>query len=143
MKKRHSRQHGFALISALFIVIVLAALGSYMVKISSVQSNIPVAAVQGARAFNAARSGIEWASYIVLTAANPAGACINVNGKTLTFSGAGLVNFTTTVNCSRTNHTEGSIGNFDIITFVATARSGTYGDPDYVERVIRTSNFRK
>ena len=143
MKKACLNQNGFALISALFVVIVLATLGGYMVKISGVQNTVPVSALQGERAFNAARSGIEWASYIIRNAPNPPAACSNLNGNTISFSGAGLVNFSTLVNCTLTNHTEGSIGNFGIITLVATARSGSFGDPDYVERVIRTSSFIK
>ena len=135
----HHRQHGFTLISAVFIIVILASLGAYMVSISGTQTNVPVSAVQGARAYNAARSASEWAAYLILNAPNAATACANVNGQMLNLNTPGLVNFNVNVTCTRTNHTEGTIGNFDVMTILSTARFSSFGDPDYIERVLHTT----
>jgi hypothetical protein len=58
---RHLR--GFAIVSAIFILVVLAALGAFMVTISSSQQVGSALDVQGVRAYQAARAGIEWGLY--------------------------------------------------------------------------------
>ena len=60
MKHRPSRCSGFAIVSAIFILVVLAALGAFMISISSQQHIGSALDVQGARAYQAARAGIEW-----------------------------------------------------------------------------------
>ena len=57
------RQSGVALVVAIFLLVVLAGLAAYLVKLSSVQSQTVVIAMQASRVFNAARSGIEWGAY--------------------------------------------------------------------------------
>lgn len=56
---------GFALVSAIFILVVLAALGAFILNISSSQQIGSALDVQGARAYQAARAGIEWGLYQV------------------------------------------------------------------------------
>lgn len=54
---------GFAIFSAIFILVVLAALGAFILNISSSQQIGSALDVQGARAYQAARAGIEWGLY--------------------------------------------------------------------------------
>ena len=61
---RHTR--GFALILALFLIVSLAAIGTYLLTLSNVQVETAVMDEQGARAYQAARTGIEWGAYQVL-----------------------------------------------------------------------------
>jgi MSHA biogenesis protein MshP len=56
---------GFAIVSAIFILVVLAALGAFMVSISSSQHIGSALDVQGVRAYQAARAGIEWGLFQV------------------------------------------------------------------------------
>jgi MSHA biogenesis protein MshP len=53
-------QHGFAAIAAIFLVVVLAALGSFMLTFSNTQQLTSAQDVQGSRAYWAARAGLEW-----------------------------------------------------------------------------------
>jgi MSHA biogenesis protein MshP len=60
------RARGFALILALFLIVSLAAIGAYLLTVSNVQVEAGVMDEQGARAYQAARAGIEWGAYQVL-----------------------------------------------------------------------------
>jgi len=136
---RKCKQCGFSLITAIFVLVILASLAGYMISLSGVQGSIPVNAIQNARALNAARSATEWAQRIIASAPTSTLGCTNVNNATLNFSVNGLNNFNVNINCSLTNHVEGGTGNFNIINLVATAQFSNFGDTDYVERVTRTS----
>jgi MSHA biogenesis protein MshP len=59
------RVRGFAIVSAIFILVVLAALGAFIVSISTSQQVGSALDVQGVRAYQAARAGIEWGLYKV------------------------------------------------------------------------------
>ena len=95
------RQTGFALLTAIFILVVLAGLGAAIMTVSSNQQISSAIDVQGARAYLAARSGVEWALYME-EVANPT-QCPNNKGYSSfspaasTFSG-----FVVTVRCVET-----------------------------------------
>lgn len=55
-----NRQTGFALVSAIFILIALAALGGFIATVSSMQHIGSALDLNGARAYQAARAGTEW-----------------------------------------------------------------------------------
>ena len=57
----HSR--GFTLISAIFLLVVLAALGAAIAVVSTTQQIGSALDVQGSRMYQAARAGIEWGLY--------------------------------------------------------------------------------
>ena len=63
--QRRQRSAGFALVAAIFLLVVLAALGAFIVTISTSQQMGSALDVQGERAYQAARSGIEWGVYQV------------------------------------------------------------------------------
>ena len=125
------QQLGFSLVPALFLLVVLAALGVVAVRMSGVQQQTVVLAVQSSRAYAAARSGIDWAAYQAL--AN--GSCASA---TLALTEAGLAGFSVDTSCSSSTHTEGptAVGVYVIEAF---AWSGAYGTPDYVSRRIRST----
>jgi MSHA biogenesis protein MshP len=54
------RSAGVGLVTAIFLLVVLAGLGVAMVTVFTAQQNISSLDVQGARAYQAARAGIEW-----------------------------------------------------------------------------------
>ena len=60
---RPAPERGFALVSAIFLVVALAALGVYMARIASVQHANALQDLQGSAAYQAARSGVEWGAY--------------------------------------------------------------------------------
>jgi MSHA biogenesis protein MshP len=68
------RARGFVLVLALFLVVSLAAIGAYLLSVSNVQLESGVMDEQGARAYQAARAGLDWGAYRVLRNATcPAG----------------------------------------------------------------------
>jgi len=66
MKLILRRARGFALVLALFLIVSLAAIGAYMLSVSNVQVASGVMDEQGARAYQAARAGLDWGAYRVL-----------------------------------------------------------------------------
>ena len=99
-------QHGFAAIAAIFLVVVLAALGSFMITFSNTQQITSAQDIQGSRAYWAARAGLEWA--VVAIPAAPA-LCPNT-ALTAIAAGVGpgpLDGFTLQISCSKNTYTEG------------------------------------
>ena len=125
------RQRGFALVVAIFLLVVLASLGVYIVKISGVQHATVNLALMGARAFEAARTGIEWGAFQALDS----GACTTT---TLNLTEAGLAGFAVDVTCTTTSHTETGT-TYNLFVIAVEARSGAYGTPDYVSRRMQAS----
>ena len=62
-------QSGFSLVTAIFLLVILASLGAFIVTVSGLQQTSSALDVQGSRAYHAARSGIEWGTYQVVQAA--------------------------------------------------------------------------
>jgi len=66
IQPRKLKEGGFLLVSAIFLLLVLTMLGTYMVTFSTTQSTSSATDVEGVRVNWAARSGLEWAAYQVL-----------------------------------------------------------------------------
>jgi len=135
------RQNGFALVTAIFILVVLAGLGAAMVSISTAQHTTIALDIQSTRAYQAARAGIEWGAFQALQPTPPPGfscpAYPATASYTIPFAGTPLAGFTSTVTCNTTSHSEGA-NTVTLYIFTATATYGTAGDVDYVARQIAT-----
>ncbi len=59
-------QRGFSIVTAIFLVVVLAALGAFLVVVSTTQHISSAVDLEGSRAYWAARSGLDWGAYRVL-----------------------------------------------------------------------------
>ncbi len=100
---RAGRQgRGFTLVSMLFILVVLAALGAALAKISQRQQLGSAAEFEAARAYQAARAGLEWAAFQVLRSPVPPAAAPACFGATSFNPPGSLASFTVTVSCTRT-----------------------------------------
>jgi MSHA biogenesis protein MshP len=66
MRTSVRRARGFALVLAVFLTVLLAAISTYLLTVSNVQVDSGVKDEQGARAYQAARAGIEWGAYQVV-----------------------------------------------------------------------------
>lgn len=66
MKPTRRRSRGFALVLAVFLIVSLAAIGTYLLSVSNVQLETGVMDEQGARAYQAARAGLDWGAYRIL-----------------------------------------------------------------------------
>lgn len=126
MRTLRQLQQGFAAVAALFLLVVLAALGAFMLTFSSAQQRDSAADVQGSRAYWAARAGVAWGlGSVAVSPTCPA------SPTTLTVDG-----FSVTVTCSRQTHDEGG-STVAVFTFVATAAGGgSVGGAGYVERSV-------
>ena len=133
-----AKQHGFSIITAIFLIVVLAALGAFAVSMFRVQQSSAAFDELGSRGYQAAQAGIEWGAWQVL---RNGGACAAATNLALPGS---LVLFTVTVTCTSTAHTEA--GNpVTIYQLTATAcnqpAAGACPNPapgaDYVERQVQ------
>lgn len=128
--RQPSTQRGFAIIAAIFLVVVLAALGAVMVTFSTVQQTTSALDLQGTRAYHAAKTGIEWGAYQALRNGGCSGATISPGGT--------LAGFSVAVACTQYVTTEA--GNTVMLTQItATATQGTVGSPTYSERQLKAT----
>lgn len=133
-----------ALVTAIFLLVVLAALGTYMATISSVQHSTSAYGLQGARAYQAAKAGIEWGAYHVVNDEDCS--AFTEPGKTKTISegtmGGTLSAFSVEITCSGdgTEYDEkGDKFHIFILTADAESPSDGFGQPGYVRRIIRAT----
>jgi len=127
---------GFLLPAAIFILVILAGLGAYALNITSVQQGTSAQDVQGARAYQAARAGVEWADYQVLTPGTTALASCPTNPTTITID-----NFSVTISCTRSadyfeQGTDHTIALYDV---TSTASFGIAGTLNYIERQVQVT----
>ena len=132
-----NRQRGIGLATAVFLLLVIGALIVFLVNLSSLQHSAAALDVQGSRAYQAARAGIEWGVYRALRNNSCAGSASFALVSDLS-------DFTVTVACSDTPYTEVDASIKHVYSIVATAcnrpaagvcpgTSGTY----YVERQLQ------
>jgi MSHA biogenesis protein MshP len=139
---------GFAFITAIFLLVVLASFAAFVVTLSANASATTALAVQGARGYEAARAGIEWAAYQMkdpngTLAPGPSNLPACFASPTTLALPAAMGSFSVTVTCQRFPasgsspdfHEEGQQRSvYYVVT--ATAVSGVAGSADYVERKL-------
>jgi MSHA biogenesis protein MshP len=137
MSRGTGPQKGFSLVSALFLMVILASLGAYLVKLAGVTRTTQMLALQGTRALMAAESGVEWGIHQAFN--NTAAACgasaSSPVTTSFTLSGTGLEGFAVSVTCRYTQHTEQATA-FNVYVVTATASYGSFGGADYVQRTV-------
>ena len=149
---RRDHQAGIALASAIFLIVVLAALGAIVVTVSGLQHTSSARDVMGSKAYQAARAGIEWGAYKVLQQAAPlgAGVCPAPSTAIPMPAGTDLTGLTVSVECTLTNAQEGgrtAANPLEFYLIIATAcnqppcPNPTPG-PAYVERQLQASIAR-
>ena len=131
--KPESRQAGVSIVTAIFLLVVLSLLGAFMLSVTAIQQSSAQLDVQGVRAYQAARAGIEWGAWQVLDpnhTLNPAN-CLPVaflpscptSPTNLSGLAGSLSPFTVTVTCSATINAPTTEGNRNIGAYqiIATA----------------------
>ncbi len=109
-------ERGLSLVTAIFLMVVLALLGGFMLSVTAIQQSSMQFDVQGVRAYQAARAGIEWGAFQVLDPNNTVNTtCSPLNwpvtcvaSTNLTSLAESLSPFTVTVTCAATSATEGN-----------------------------------
>jgi len=123
-------QRGFAIVSAIFILVVLAALGGFIATVSTTQHVGSALDVTGARAYQAARAGTEWGVAQALNASS----CV-ASSNIGTFNGVSI-----TVLCTQVVADEAGLGAIYSIEAIACnspvagACPGAAATANYVER---------
>lgn len=134
--KANNVQRGFSLISAIFLLVVMAGLGAAMVTFSTSQSQNLAMDVLGSRAYQAAHAGVEWAAYNIAlndASSNPVPTVIPLAGN--------LADFTVTVSFNAVAHSDVAAAGGPVVSIwthdiAASAVYGTPGTLNYVERVV-------
>ncbi|WP_018609065.1 pilus assembly PilX family protein [Uliginosibacterium gangwonense] len=134
---RREAQRGFVLASAIFLLVIMAALAAFIVQVSVAGSTTSAQDIQGARAYQAARVGVEAGLFAVHQNGNCPGATMaNIPG---------LNGFKVTWVCSATAFNDGADHNVWQITATACTTSGTQcpstnttelQSTDYIERQL-------
>jgi MSHA biogenesis protein MshP len=130
MKCIHRTQRGFAAIAAVFLIVVLAALGAFMVTFSNTQQFTSAQDLQGTRAYWAARAGLEWG----IGSVNATPVC-PTSPTTLTID-----SFSVVITCTNQTYTEAlATPNIFQLTSVAHSAGTTVGSVGYIERSLSAS----
>ena len=122
---------GFATIVALFLLVVLAGLGAFMVSVSSTQQVGAAQDVRGTRAYWAARAGLEWGigSLTASPSASPS-ACPTVPSP-FTVDG-----FTLSVTCTSASFDEAGATRVVYSLTSSASAGGAAGSLSFVERSV-------
>lgn len=121
-----SRQTGFAIVSSIFLIVVLAALGVVMVTLSAVEHGTMTQSLTATRVYYGAKAGLEWGIHRAI-AVNAT--CLASTSFPLT--GPGFSGVSVTVTCSSPR-----AGVFHI---TSQASYGTYGSLEYSQRRIEAT----
>lgn len=137
-------QRGFSLISAIFLLVVIAALGTFAVTLSTTQHQSAAMDVMGKRAYQAARAGIEWGAFQIIqsnaSGTNFAANCHALAGtqSSVPLTAPQLAMFNVNVACSTgaASHVDGrEVWVYSVSASAATAGI-TPGDANYIERQL-------
>lgn len=151
LAKRMSSLRGFTMMSMLFILVALAALGVALASLSQRQQLGSAGEMASAKAYQAALAGLEWGSYQVLRGATQP-ACFASKNIALPDQ---LADFTVTVTCVRTPAAGTAVdGEVTLAFYVVQATAcnitssgacpnGATTEPAYAERQLsRTLSYK-
>lgn len=141
MSARPARCAGFTILAALFLLVVLSALGAFMITVGGVQQATPVMSLQGSRAQYAAHAGLEWALHTIDAAAGAVpGWCPGSTAFAL--AGGALQGFSVNVACDGVEAvTEGS-ASYNVYSLTVTSTRGSPGSPGFASRTLRATARR-
>ena len=128
------RQHqrGFAAVAAIFLVVVLAALGGFMLTFSNTQQLTSAQDLQGTRAYWAAQAGLEWGIGTASAVADPATITMTTCSTSTPLS---IGNFSVSVQCTPTVYAEAGVNKTMILLNATASLAGsTVGSIGFVER---------
>ena len=136
-----ARQRGMSLVAAVFVIVVLAMLAAFAVRVGAAGEQDVNTELMGARALFAARAGLEFGMNQALAplgtglcAAHPLGA--PGTSRTFALTQSTLNGFTVTVTFDCTDHATTGGLSYRVFSLVSTATNGNYGTPGYVSRTL-------
>jgi MSHA biogenesis protein MshP len=124
MSLRCSRQSGFAAVAAIFLVVILAGLGGFMVSFSNTAQLGSAQDMQGTRAYWAARAGLEWGLASVGSACPTSPTTLSIDS------------FSVEVTCGLQTYAEAGQSPKIFQLKAVAASAGGVGSSSYVERSV-------
>ncbi|MES2817728.1 MAG: hypothetical protein V4812_01925 [Pseudomonadota bacterium] len=122
-----SSVRGFGLVAALFVMIVVSLVVIAMARLATTQHGSNSLAIQQARAYQAARAGLEWG----IRQAYKGGTC----SGSPDLAGSSLSEFTLVLSCESSTYTETDGSTLIMLRLSVDAHNGTPGSrPDYAFR---------
>lgn len=122
------KQPGFAIVSAIFLIVVLAVLGVYMATMSGVQQATTSKTLTASRVYYGAKAGLEWGIHRAIAAG---GTCLA--STTFALTGPGFDGINVTVTCNAQTHA-------GVYVITSQAEFGVYGvSTDYARRIIQAA----
>ncbi|MCW8901623.1 MAG: hypothetical protein OQK75_03455 [Gammaproteobacteria bacterium] len=125
------KQKGFAIVSAIFLIVVLAFLGVSMARILTSGQQAINQDISSLQAYYAGRSALQWSMYQSILADAGTITLTNNDKYTLTFSNAGLNNTTAEIEFNINT----VLGN-NFYNISAMADFGTAGNPEFSRRNV-------
>jgi MSHA biogenesis protein MshP len=133
-------QRGVGATAIIAILVILAALGASLVTTITAQQSAIALDVLSARAYQAARAGLEYGMHHILRGTMT---CAALDSANLSMPAGQLAGFQATLDCSASTHTEGTTTvTMTVITATACNAAscpGTPTSPNYVERQLRVT----
>jgi len=126
---KHLNKKGFTIVQAVFVLVVLGMLGAYMVTMSTVQQAASSQALLQARAYQAARAGIEWGIVKALG---------GESGDSFSVAGTGCDVVVTITGDPGNPYREGP-DSINIYHIESAATHASPGSPDYVSRTLEVT----
>ena len=128
MKRFAYRQHGVSLVVTLFVLVVLATLGGYVARITTLQHAGTALTMQSTRAWYLAVSGVDWLVDRVDSSGCPSvPTTFNSDGFEIRIS-----------RCDSQPVTEGALS-YTLYNVTVSASYGSFGDADFVSRRVNAS----
>ncbi len=125
---KRSTDAGFAIVTAIFLLVVLGALGAFMVTLSGTHQATPFQSINATRVYFGAKAGVDWGIQQAIATASCAPTI------TLNLTQNALNGVTVVVICTLTAHTGGNV-----YRITSTASRGAYGSIDYSRRVMQAT----
>lgn len=123
---------------AIFLLVTLAGLVGYAMRLSLLANLGTTQDVQGSRAYLSARAGVEWAAYGILSPGSTTMQACPTPPSPFTVNG-----FTVTLSCNRADVLDkGGTQTIGIYTITSRASLGVAGAQDYIEREIKVTLSR-
>lgn len=130
------RLRGFALPSAIFLLVILAMLGAFMTTFSTTQHIDSANDLQGSRGYRAARMGAEWAVAKICNGGSPCAGPLTACPAASSVMDVTPDGFSVTVTCAMNSYTEGTTPRY-VFWISSTAKTGgSPGGLGYVERSV-------
>ena len=126
------KQQGMTLIGAIFILVIVAMLGQYLVNISGMQRQASLLTLQSARAYQTASTGIEWGAAQAINGNCAASTTLNIPNN----------NFSTTVECTDMGSFIEDTTTTNVYLIESKSEYGIFGNPDYVSRRLEVKVLR-